>query len=366
MINEANVCLISTHKGGNLRHVTGLIRTIETITFVATMKHLSILIPRGKAIVDTIIGTMNLFQMANNYYRKNGFSSEDLFKVDLVGLTEETVTYNHVLAVQPTISIDQVERTDLIIVAGIVGEMDEQIELNRPFVTWMKQQRIKHHCEMASLCRGAFLLAETGLMNGKSCATHWLTHDKFRQRFPNVNLIPEKIISEDNGIYSSGGAYSFLNLLLYLIEKYYGRETAIWCAKVSEIEFDRIDQNQFVIFNGQKEHTDEEIIAIQEFIETHYAEKLSIDTLAEKAVTSSRNFVRRFKKATGNTPIEYIQRVRIEAAKKQLESSTLNVHQVMYHCGYNDDKTFRTLFKRYAGLTPLEYRNKYNREMAYA
>lgn len=330
------------------------------------MKHLSILVPKGLAIVDTIIGSMNLFQMANNYYRKQGFSSEDLFQVDLVGLLNNPVTYNHVLTIEPTKSIGQVERTDLIIVAGVIGNMDEQIELNRPFVSWIKEQRIKYHCEIASLCRGAFLLAETGLMNGKSCATHWLTHDKFRQRFPNVNLIPEKIISEDNGIYSSGGAYSFLNLLLYLIEKYYGRETAIWCAKVSEIEFDRIDQNQFVIFNGQKEHSDEEILAVQEFIEVHYSDRLSIEALAEKTSTSSRNFVRRFKKATSNTPIEYIQRVRIEVAKKQLESSTMNVHQVMYHCGYNDDKTFRTLFKRYAGLTPLEYRNKYNRETAYA
>lgn len=330
------------------------------------MKHLSILVPRGLAIVDTIIGSMNLFQMANSYHRKQGFSSEGLFKVDLVGLSKEAVTYNHVLTVQPTRTIDQIERTDLIIVAGIVGNMDEQIELNRPFVSWMKEQRIKNHCEIASLCRGAFLLAETGLMNGKSCATHWLTHDKFRERFPNVKLIPEKIISEDNGIYSSGGAYSFLNLLLYLIEKCYGRETAIWCAKVSEIEFDRIDQNQFVIFNGQKEHTDDQIKAVQEFIETNYSEKLSVEALAEKTSTSSRNFVRRFKKATNNTPLEYIQRVRIEVAKKQLESSTMNVYQVMVHCGYNDDKTFRTLFKRYAGLTPLEYRNKYNREMAYA
>ncbi|MDW3192484.1 MAG: helix-turn-helix domain-containing protein [Cytophagales bacterium] len=330
------------------------------------MQHLSILVPRGLAIVDTIIGSMNLFQMANNYYRKQGFSSENLFDIDLVGLSKDTVSYNRVFAVQPTKTIDQVQKTSLIIVAGIVGNMDEQIELNRPFVGWMKEQRIKHHCEIASLCRGAFLLAETGLMNGKSCATHWLTHDTFKQRFPQVNLIPEKIISEDNGIYSSGGAYSFLNLLLYLIEKYYGRETAIWCAKVSEIEFDRLDQNQFVIFNGQKEHADEEIIAIQEFIEKHYSEKLSIEELAAKMATSSRNFVRRFKKATSNTPIEYVQRVRIEVAKKQLESSTMNVHQVMYHCGYNDDKTFRTIFKRYAGLTPLEYRNKYNREMAYA
>ncbi len=329
-------------------------------------KHLSILVPKGLAIVDTIIGSMIMFQMANNYYTKKGLSSENLYDIDLVGLSKEAVTYNGVFTVQATKTIDQIEKTDLIIVAGIVGNMDEQIELNRPFVDWMRKQRIKNNSEIASLCRGAFLLAETGLMNGKSCATHWLTHDNFKRRFPSVNLIPEKIISEDNGIYSSGGAYSFLNLLLYLIEKYYGRETAIWCAKVSEIDFDRLDQNQFVIFNGQKDHSDEEIITIQEYIEEHYAEKLSIDELSGKIATSARNFVRRFKRATNNTPIEYVQRVRIEVAKKQLESSIMNVYQVMYHCGYNDDKTFRTLFKRYAGMTPLEYRNKYNREMAHA
>ncbi|MFT6866900.1 MAG: transcriptional regulator GlxA family with amidase domain [Cyclobacteriaceae bacterium] len=330
------------------------------------MKHLSILVPRGLAILDTIIGTMNLFQMANNFQKKEGLSEKGLFEIDLVGISSEPHFFNKFFSVAPTKSIDEVAKTDLIIIPGLVGNLEEQIELNYPFVDWIRKQRIQQNAELASLCRGAFLLAETGLMNGKSCATHWLTHDKFRQMYPAVNLIPEKVITEDNGIYSSGGAYSFLNLLLYLIEKYYGRESAIWCSKVSEIEFDRIDQNQFVIFNGQKEHTDEGVLNIQEYVEKHFSEKISVEHLAEQTTTSSRNLVRRFKKATNNTPIEYIQRVRIEAAKKKLESTTMTILQVMVSSGYNDDKAFRTIFKRYAGLTPLEYRNKYNREMAYA
>ncbi len=330
------------------------------------MKHVSILVPKGVVIVDTIIGSLNLFQMANSYHRKAGLSPEDLIAIDLVGLSNESLTYNKFFSVKPTRTINEIERTDLIIVPGITGDIEKQIELNHSFVDWIKMQRIQNNVEIASLCRGAFLLAETGLLHGKSCATHWLTHDKFREMYPKVNLLPDKIISEDNGIYSSGGAYSFLNLLLHLIEKFYGRETSIWCSKVSEIEFDRIDQNQFVIFNGQKEHSDLEVVKIQDFIEKYYSEKLSVEGLAEKVAISSRNFVRRFKKATNNTPIEYIQRVRIEAAKKKLESSTLNVHQVMYASGYNDDKTFRNLFKRFTGLTPLEYRNKYNREMAFS
>jgi len=328
------------------------------------MKHLSIVVPKGQVIVDTIIGSMNLFQMANNYHRKHQLSPNGVFEINLVGTAKEPHLFNHYLSLTPDKTLEEVTQTDLIIIPGLVGDMREQIALNEPLVRWIKEQRIQHQSELASLCRGAFLVAKTGLMNGKSCATHWLTHDQFRQMFPSVTLLPEKVINEDNGIYSSGGAYSFLNLLLYLIEKFYGRETAIWCSKVSEIEFDRVDQNQFVIFNGQKDHGDAEIEQVQEYIEQHYSEKISVESLSEKVATSSRNFVRRFKKATNNTPIEYIQRVRIEAAKKKLESTTMNVYQVMYSIGYNDDKTFRTLFKRYAGTTPLEYRNKYNPEMA--
>ena len=330
------------------------------------MKHISILVPRGLAIADTILGSYNLFSMANGHHRKSGLSENGLFKLDLVGINHEPSEYNRFFSITPTKTLDEIERTDLIIVPGLVGDMKVQIQLNYSFVEWMKNQRIRNKAEIASLCRGAFLLAETGLMKGKSCATHWLTHDAFKEMYPTVNLMPEKVINEDNGIYSSGGAYSFLNLLLHLIEKFYGRETAIWCSKVSEIDFDRLDQNQFIIFNGQKDHSDAEVVEAQEYIESHYNEKISIEALADQAATSSRNFVRRFKKATHNTPTEYVQRVRMEAAKKKLESSTMNILQVMVSSGYNDDKTFRTTFKRYVGMTPLEYRKRYNREMALA
>ena len=328
------------------------------------MKHLSILIPAGMTIVDTIIGSYNLFKMANSYHRKNKLS-DGLFEIDLVGLSREPQVYSGFFGVTPTRAIEDTDKTDLIIVPGLIGDMQEQMDINAAFVDWMRVQRIQNHAEMASLCRGAFLLAQTGLINGKSCATHWITHDLVRELFPQVNLLPDKVINEDKGIYSSGGAYSFLNLLLYLIEKYYGRETAIWCSKVAEIEFDRVNQNQFVIFNGQKNHSDRAILKAQQYIEEHYMEKISVERLADEAATSSRNFVRRFKKATFNTPTEYMQRVRIEVAKKNLESSTMSILEAMLSTGYNDDKTFRTLFKKYAGMTPLEYRNKYNREMAF-
>ncbi len=290
----------------------------------------------------------------------------DAFQVDLVGLNDQTSLYNGAFQVNPTKTIDQVTHTDLIIISTIVGDFEKEVKNNAGFIPWIKEQRVKNNAEIASLCTGAFLLAETGLLNGKSCATHWVAHEAFKQMYPQVNLVPEKIICEDNGIYSSGGAYSFLNLLLHLVEKHAGRETAIWCSKLFEIEFDRSDQNQFIIFQGQKDHTDEPIMKAQLFIENNFGEKFNVEELAKMFAISRRNFVRRFKKATSNTPIEYIQRVKIEAAKKSLESSAQNVSEVMYSVGYNDTKAFRNTFKKITGLSPIEYRGKYNREMVMA
>ncbi|MGH1363292.1 MAG: GlxA family transcriptional regulator [Calditrichia bacterium] len=328
------------------------------------MKHISILVPRGDAILETITGSLNMFRMANAYLRNTGQLQEDKYKIDLVGLTKEASCFNGAFQVTPTKSIDQVVKTDLIVISGISGDLEKALVRNSPFINWIKKQRIENGAKVASLCKGAFLLAETGLLNGKSCATHWTVHQAFIKRFPQVNLLAEKIITEDNGIYSSGGAYSFLNLLIYLVEKYYGRESAIWCAKVSEIDYERSDQSHFIIFNGQKDHSDEPIKEAQLYIEKNFQKKLSIEELANTFAISRRNFVRRFKKATYNTPLEYIQRVKVESAKRSLESSTLNVSDVMYSVGYNDDRAFRKTFKKFTGLSPLEYRRKYNREMA--
>jgi transcriptional regulator GlxA family with amidase domain len=330
------------------------------------MKHISVIVPSGNSIVDTIIAPFNMLRMANSQYRKLNELSENPFKIDLVGLSKDPIIYQGLFSIQPTATIDEVLKTDLIIVSPISGDLDKEINNNMEFVKWIRTQRIVNDSEIASLCKGAFILAETGLLNGKSCATHWTAHEQFQRRYPAVDLVPDKIICEDNGIYSSGGAYSILNFTLYLIERYFGRETAIWCSKISEIEFDRISQSEFMIFSGQKEHSDEPIKKAQEYIEKNYDQKLYIDEIAEMVHLNGRSFLRRFKKATTNTPLEYIQRVKIEAAKKKLESTTETILEVMYGIGYNDEKAFRTTFRKYSGLSPREYRNKYNREMAFA
>lgn len=330
------------------------------------MKHVSVLIPKGNSIVDTISSSYNLLRMANNYAKRLHGKAEDVLKVELVGIDMEPVIYNGVFQVTPQKTIETVQQTDLIVVPAIDGNIDKAVAANQPYISWITQQRIENNAEIAALCRGAVLLAETGLVNGKSCATHWIIEDEFKKRYPKVNLIPEKIISEDNGIYTSGGAYSFLNFLLYLIERYFGREVAIWCSKISEVEFDRLSQNHFTIFSGQKEHDDKEVKTAQEYIEVNFSEKFNIEELANMVHVSARSFLRRFKKATSNTPTEYIQRVKVEAAKKQLESTALHIQEVMIKVGYLDEKAFRNIFKKYTGISPVEYRSKYNREIAFS
>lgn len=330
------------------------------------MKHLSIVIPEGTLILDTIVSTLNLFRMANSYSKRIGKTQEDVFKIDLVALSQEPITCHQFFNVTPTATINEIEKTDVIIITSITGDIEAALGKNEPIINWIKKQRIAYDSQIISLCRSAFILAETGLLNGKSCATHWAVHQQFESKYSKIKLNHDKIISEDNGIYSSGGAYSFLNMVIYLIEKYYGREVAIWCSKMAEIDFDRISQNQFVIFNGQKEHGDDTIKEVQLYIEKNFEEKLSVDGLAKKFAISTRNFIRRFKKATHNTPFEYIQRVKVEVAKKSFETSTHSINEVMYNVGYNDEKAFRKTFKKFTGLSPLEYRRKYNREMAMA
>jgi transcriptional regulator GlxA family with amidase domain len=177
-----------------------------------------------------------------------------------------------------------------------------------------------------------------------------------------VELVVEKIITDEHGIYSSGGAFSYLNLMLHLIEKIAGRNVAVFCAKLFQIDIDRGTQSPFVIFQGQKDHEDEPVKKAQEFIEKNVSEKITVDQLATMFAVGRRNLERRFKKATSNTIAEYIQRVKMEAAKKHLETSRKNINEVMYDVGYSDTKAFRTIFKKVTGLSPMEYRNKYNKE----
>lgn len=181
--------------------------------------------------------------------------------------------------------------------------------------------------------------------------------------FPDVKLVDDKIVTDQNGLYSSGGATSYWNLLLYLVEKYTDRETAVLASKFFLLDIGRQNQSSFIIFSGQKDHEDEEVKKAQEYIELNFHDKITVDELCDMFGVGRRTFERRFKKATNNTIVEYIQRVKIEAAKKQLESGRKTVNEIMYEVGYTDTKAFRDVFKKIAGISPVDYRNKYNKDI---
>jgi transcriptional regulator GlxA family with amidase domain len=323
------------------------------------MKHLTILVPEGKNNLSSIAGAYKIFKRANEHYKN--ISGKDLFAIQLAGQTQEISFYDDVFTVKPHINISAIEKTNLIIVPSLNHNCEEALAKNQPIIDWLSSQ-YKNGAEIATICTGAFLLAAAGLLDGKSCSTHWAAAENFGKLFPKVNLQPDKLITDENGIYTNGGGYSFLNLMIYLVEKHYDRQTAIFCSKVFQIEIDRNSQSEFIIFRGQKSHSDEMVKEAQAYIENNLHEKISIESLSSKLSVGRRNFDRRFIKATGNTPIDYSQRVKIESAKKAFETSRKTINEVMYDVGYSDAKAFREVFRKITGMSPMEYKARYNKE----
>jgi len=328
------------------------------------MKHVTILYPaqRGNfSTISCITGAFEIFAAANGYRRRSG--KPDLFTVQLAGTTVAEELYSGMFTVRPQTDISAIAKTDLIIIPSSIPDHQKAVAADGALLEWMTRQ-YKNGAEIASICSGAFLLASSGLLDGRNCSTHWAHADAFRRQFPKVTLLPDRLITDEKGICTNGGAYSFLNLMIYLVEKYYDRETAIYCSKVLQIEMDRNSQSEFAMFTGQKLHGDAMVEEAQKLIESSLSEKISVEEISARFAIGRRNFDRRFIKATGNTPIEYSQRVKIESAKKELEVSRKTINEVMYEVGYSDLKAFRELFRKITGMSPLEYRNKYNKEAA--
>jgi len=327
------------------------------------MKHISILIPKGHTSVVNIAGTHQMFSWVNEFLEMTG--KAPIFNIQLVGLEKKTEQSTGLFTVNPEMLIDDVSKTDLIIIPAIHGDFEANLKNNWEFIPWITTQ-YKEGAEIVSLCVASFFLAETGLLDGKRCSTHWQFANEFRKKYPKAVLKDDKILTEADGIYTSGGAYSFTNLILYLIEKYAGREIAVMAAKGFMIDIDRSSQSPFMIFSGQKSHKDEEVLQAQEHIEAHFQDRITVDELCEKMGIGRRTFERRFKKATANTVIEYHQRVKVEAAKKELEKDRKTVNEIMHEVGYSDPKAFRDVFRKITQLSPLDYLKKYGKTNAIA
>ncbi|MBN1986012.1 MAG: helix-turn-helix domain-containing protein [Prolixibacteraceae bacterium] len=296
------------------------------------------------------------FLEANECLKSKG--ETPLFDVKVVGIDSPVQTCDGLYHIEADRLIGEQAETDLIIIPPLRGNLADGIRQNSAFLPWIQKQ-YRSGAQVASLCLGAFVLAATGLLDGKLCVTHWKSSEEFKKLFPQVKLVSDRILTDEAGIYTGGGAFSSANLVVYLIEKYADREVAIYCSKVFQVDWGRRSQTPFVIFNGQKTHDDEEIKQAQVLIEKRYRERISVNEIIEDIGIGRRTFERRFKKETGNTVMEYIQRVKVEAAKRELEKGYKTVNEVMFEVGYQDNKAFRNVFRRYSGMSPSDYRLKF-------
>ena len=320
-------------------------------------KHISILAMKS-ANYASIIDARAVFRKVNELYKHQ--NRKEVFDIQIIGEAAEVIIEDGLVTIKVDATTKDIENTDLIIIPALVGDVLSSSHQNRFFVDWIVRQ-YKRNAEVASLCTGAFMLAFTGLLKNKKCTTHWQYANEFRFYYPNITLVDEKIIVEQNGLYSSGGSNAYWNLLLFLVEKYVSREMSILIAKYFVVNLDKLAQTPFIVFNGLKGHGDKEVLKAQEFIENNYPEKITVEGLADKLFLNRRTFERRFKKATHCTVLEYMQKVRIEASKKALEVGRKSIDEIMLDVGYFDSQTYKELFKKVTGLTPIEYRNRYKK-----
>jgi transcriptional regulator GlxA family with amidase domain len=339
-----------------IRHYKGLIATFKLIIFVQKMKHISILVPNGQYSIVNIAGTLQILEAANEMAMRE--YGKQLFNVELIAAQNPAKDLKGLYLIYPTKTLSEIQKTDLIIVPAVHADIDQVLKVNKDTVKWIKEH-YKNGSEVASFCIGIYLLAEAGILTGKVCSTHWAHVQKLKLIYPHLDVRDENFITDDNGVYTSGGAYGFTNLLLYLIEKFAERKLAVQIAKVFMIDMDKGSQASFMMFSDQKNHNDDVVLQVQCYIESHYDSKFTVNDLVKDHAIIRRTLERRFKKALGTTINEYIQRVRVEAAKEGLEERRKTVNEVMYEVGYNDSKAFRDVFKKHTGISPLDYRQKF-------
>jgi transcriptional regulator GlxA family with amidase domain len=323
------------------------------------MKRVTIL-AMFNTMASTVTGPMDVFYQAGviwNYFR--GQEVTPFFQTKIVTADGQPFRCLNGIRMLPDGSIREVASTDLIIVSSILN-IDKTMKYQGEVVDWLNHH-YRSGTHIATICTGAFVLAETGLLDGKTATTHWGAADEFRRRYPRIDLKPERLITDEGDLFCSGGMNAGTDLSLYLVEKYCGHEVALQSSKALISDMGRTLQSPYAIFQFQKDHNDLQILAVQKLIEENFDQDYPYKKLASKFGMSRRTFERRFKAATGDTPLVYLQRVRVEAAKRLLESQKLSFDEITYQVGYEDSSTFRKIFLKQTGLRPKEYRRRFQK-----
>lgn len=287
---------------------------------------------------------------------------EPRFSVRTVSVDGRPVLGGAGVHIMPDGPLSSVERTDLVLIPSGGTDIDDMIEKNAAVIPWLRDLHAKGAL-VAGVCTGVALLAEAGLLDGRRATTHWAVAENFRQRYPEVDWQPQMLVTEDRGVLCGGGVYASIDLALYIVEKLCGRDVAMGCAKSLVVQMPRTYQTSFAVLPIGREHGDAVVRSGEDWLHKHFPDDIDLDELASDLALTPRTFLRRFKTATGETPLAYLQRLRIEAAKPMLEEDRMTIQEVGLAVGYEDVAFFRYLFKRHTGLAPGAYRERFGRSI---
>lgn len=317
-----------------------------------------VLLLRG-GLASTAIAPMEVFTAAGVVWNQLvNEPAQPPFNVRTASVTGGAVAADGPLSIVPSTSIDAIGRADLVLVPATGIETDLLLERHGAVVPWLRSCH-ERGAAIAGVCSGVALLAEAGLLDGRPATTHWGLAERYRRKYPAVDWQPERFVTEADGVYCGGGVYASLDLSLYLVEKFAGHEVAVQCAKSLLIDTPRTWQSGYSSPPRRRDHTDEKIHAAQAWLRSNCDGSFSFEELAARVNMSPRNFARRFKQATGETPLVHLHKLRIARAKALLERDRRTIQEIARAVGYEDVLFFRRLFKRYAGVTPQEYRKRF-------
>ncbi|TDF41357.1 helix-turn-helix domain-containing protein [Alteromonadaceae bacterium M269] len=315
------------------------------------------------ALSSTITGALDLFSMAGvTWQRIQGKSPSPLFNVQLASVDGNPIRCINRVVLHPHLALKDVNHTDLILVPTIGGSIEPVIENNKALIQWLEERHLAGS-EIASNCTGAFLLAEAGILDNKQATTHWGFADLFREKYPLVDLHPEQLIVQQENIFCAGGGMAWFDLALLLVERYGGHELAASTAKSHVMDMRHGNQAAYANVKSKKYHKDKDILKVQEWMEQHFDQPMTMHSLAKTFNLVPRTFVRRFKQATQQTPLAYLQNLRVEAAKSLLETESFSPEQVVQKVGYEDLSSFTRLFKKTTSLSLSQYRKKFSRRI---
>ncbi|MCP4748979.1 MAG: helix-turn-helix domain-containing protein [Desulfobacteraceae bacterium] len=288
----------------------------------------------------------------------NGEAASPLFETQILTTNGKAVNAFGNMKIQPDGCLEHSGSTDLILIPPFLPHIESQAEDIDTVLAWIVSC-YENGVPIGAMCTGTFILAETGLLDGRIATTNWQFVRMFQRKYPKVNLMPERVVTHDNGLICSGAAMAVLNLALYVIKMFGSQELASACSKALLVDPSRNTQTPYILSEIQKSHGDLQILQAQLWMEKNYTEKIFIDDIARAVGISQRHFKRRFKKATGMSPLGCLQHIRIEAAKKKLETTQCTIDEITWQIGYQDSSFFRKLFKKFTTLSPKEYRSRF-------